>query len=187
MYLKNLFNFISFSKENAEVKKFYNEIVALARNTSLYINGGVPDTLDGRFELIILHIHFFIRRLTKAGPKEVKFSQDIINYMIKDFDRSLREMGVGDLSVGKKIKFMVSAYYGRANAYDSCIKNKNIFSEALRKNLYGTIHPKDDEVKYMRKYIINLLTILDSVNDDEIYNFFINIRDVNKGLLNVKY
>ena len=183
MYLKNLLKSFRASQENNEVKKYYNEIVSLARNSKLYIKGGVPDTLDGRFELIILHCHIFIKRLSNAGPAEKIFAQDLINYMVKDFDRSLREMGVGDLSVGKKIKFMVSAYYGRVNAYDSSIKNKNIFDETLRKNLYGTINPEVKEVKYMKKYIMNLLKFLNSIKDSELKDCFININNINQGLL----
>ena len=64
MYLKNLLKSFRASQENNEVKKYYNEIVSLARNSKLYIKGGVPDTLDGRFELIILHCHIFIKRLS---------------------------------------------------------------------------------------------------------------------------
>ena len=103
----NLFKKLKNKNNDSEIEYYYNNIVLLARNKRLYIQGGVPDTIDGRYELIILHCHLFVSRLILAGLEEKTFAQKLINYMFRDFDRSLREIGVGDLSVGKKIKFMV--------------------------------------------------------------------------------
>ena len=132
-------------KNNLElVQKFYNNIVNLARNPVLYKNGGIPDTIDGRFELIVLHIHFFIKKLLENDHKEKEFAQNLIDFMIRDFDFSLREMGVGDLSVGKKVKHMVSSYYGRVKVYDENISDFNgNFVIALKNNLYGTVATND--------------------------------------------
>ena len=120
----NLLKKLKNKKIESELEYYYNNIVLLARDKRLYIQGGVPDTIDGRYELIILHCHLFVNRLIIAGSEEKAFAQKLINYMFRDFDRSLREIGVGDLSVGKKIKFMVSSYYGRANTYQKAL-NKN--------------------------------------------------------------
>ena len=176
-----------FKKNNdiTQIEDYYNNIVLLARNQKLYIEGAVPDTLDGRFELIILHCHFFVKRLLKASSKEKIFAQEIINYMFKDFDRSLREIGVGDLSVGKKIKFMVSSYYGRANTYEKAFsKNSNIIHEALKKNLYGTSSPNAREIKYMKFYINNLNVYLNSLENDEILTCFQNNINLFRGISN---
>tara|TARA_B110000238_G_scaffold23446_1_gene22772 strand:+ start:60 stop:611 length:552 start_codon:yes stop_codon:yes gene_type:complete len=173
MHFKFFLKFFKNRRDNIEVKIFYDNVVSLARNKDLYIEGGVPDTIDGRFELIILHCHLFIKRLISSGNEEIFFSQTLINYMITDFDRSLREIGVGDLSVGKKIKFMVSAYYGRANAYDRAIKDNNkTLGDVLKKNLYGTIKPKTDEIIYMQKYIKDFLYLLNSTKNDKVKAFF---------------
>ena len=173
MHFKFFFNPFKNIKNAKEVKIFYNNVVSLARNEDLYVKGGVPDTIDGRFELIVLHCHLFIKRLISIGNEEKLFSQRLINYMVTDFDRSLREIGVGDLSVGKKVKFMVSAYYGRANAYDRAIKENNKdLASVLKKNLYGTINPKKDEIKYMKKYIKAFINLLDSTQDNQFKSFF---------------
>ena len=173
MHFKFFFNPFKNIKNAKEVKIFYNNVVSLARNEDLYVKGGVPDTIDGRFELIVLHCHLFIKRLISIGHEEKLFSQRLINYMVTDFDRSLREIGVGDLSVGKKVKFMVSAYYGRANAYDRAIKENNKdLASVLKKNLYGTINPKKDEIKYMKKYIKAFINLLDSTQDNQFKSFF---------------
>ena len=172
MHFKFFLKFFKNRRDNIEVKIFYDNVVSLARNKDLYIEGGVPDTIDGRFELIILHCHLFIKRLISSGNEEIFFSQTLINYMITDFDRSLREIGVGDLSVGKKIKFMVSAYYGRANAYDRAIKDNKTLEDVLKKNLYGTIKPKTEEIIYMKKYIKNFLNTLNSTKNNKVKAFF---------------
>ena len=173
MYFKFFLRLLKKKQDSREVKTFYDNVVSLARNEDLYIKGGVPDTIDGRFELIILHCHLYIKKLISLGNEEKLFSQNLINYMITDFDRSLREIGVGDLSVGKKIKFMVSAYYGRANAYDKAIKNNNkTLDEVLKKNLYGTIKPKKSEIIYMKKYIKDFLNLLNSKKNNKVKDFF---------------
>ncbi|MBH87981.1 MAG: hypothetical protein CMJ12_02350 [Pelagibacterales bacterium] len=171
----NLFKIFKSRDDITRIEKFYNNIVILARNKNLYIEGGVPDTLDGRFELIILHCHLFVKRLLEASSQEKQFAQEIIDYMFKDFDRSLREIGVGDLSVGKKIKFMVSSYYGRANTYQNAlIKGGKTLDDALKKNLYGTNTPNEIEIKYIKIYIDNLTKYLASLKNEEILICFQN-------------
>ena len=184
MYFKFFSKLSKKRQDSNEVKFFYDNMVSLARNEDLYIKGGVPDTIDGRFELIILHCHLFIKKLISLGVEEKLFSQNLINYMITDFDRSLREIGVGDLSVGKKIKFMVSAYYGRANAYDKAIKdnNKNL-GDVLKNNLYGTIKPKAEEIVYMKKYIKNFSNLLNSTKDNKVKFFFEDYIKIKKNKL----
>jgi len=182
-----LINFLKIFKNknnSPKVERFYNDIVLLARNKNLYIHGGVPDTIDGRYELIILHCHLFVKRMIIANSEEKIFAQELINYMFKDFDRSLREIGVGDLSVGKKVKFMVSSYYGRANTYQKAlIKNSKIMDEALKNNLYGTITPKKNEVKYMKSYINNLMTYLAFLKNTGVLICFQNNINLFEGLL----
>ena len=179
----NLFKKFKNKKNNSEIEYYYNNIVLLARNKRLYIQGGVPDTIDGRYELIILHCHLFVDRMILAGSEEKAFAQKLINYMFRDFDRSLREIGVGDLSVGKKIKFMVSAYYGRANTYQKALnKNSQIIDKALKNNLYGTINPNQNEVEYMKIYIKNLIRYLSSLKNHDVLICFENNINFFEGL-----
>ena len=179
----NLFKKLKNKNNDSEIEYYYNNILLLARNKRLYIQGGVPDTIDGRFELIILHCHLFVNRLILAGSEEKAFAQKLINYMFRDFDRSLREIGVGDLSVGKKIKFMVSSYYGRANTYQKALnKHSKIIDKALKNNLYGTISPNKNEVKYMKFYIKNLLRYLSSLKNSDVLICFQNNIDLFEGL-----
>ena len=104
-FIKKYFNKNPYS-EVAEL--YYKKIVTMARNIELYEKGGVSDTLEGRYELIVLHSHLFIRKLIKSGTIGKSISQEIIDILVKDFDYSLRELGIGDLSVGKNIKKMLA-------------------------------------------------------------------------------
>ena len=179
----NLLKKLKNKKIESELEYYYNNIVLLARDKRLYIQGGVPDTIDGRYELIILHCHLFVNRMILAGSEEKAFAQKLINYMFRDFDRSLREIGVGDLSVGKKIKFMVSSYYGRANTYQKALnKNSQITDEALKNNLYGTINPNQNEVEYMKIYIKNLIRYLSSLKKHDVLICFQNNINFFEGL-----
>lgn len=103
-----------------------------------YRDCGVPDTVDGRFDLIVLHTYIVLDRLRAEGEAGRKLSQQLFDTLFDDMDRSLREMGVGDLSVGKHVKRMASGFYGRMKAYDEArAAGDEALAEALRRNVYG--------------------------------------------------
>src|ERR1700753_3051744 len=102
-------------REAAELA--YLRVVEHARRPGFFDPGGVPDTVDGRFELICLHAFLYLHRL-KREDDATQLSQMFFDTMFADFDRSLREMGTGDLGVGKQIRRMVEAFYGRIAAYE---------------------------------------------------------------------
>ena len=90
----------------------YNSIVAQSRQPVFYAEMGVPDTVTGRFDMISLHMALLFRRL-RHGPQSAKdFSQAVFDLFFKDMDRSLREMGVSDLGVPKKIQKMGNLFFG---------------------------------------------------------------------------
>lgn len=101
----------------------YSAIVAQSRREKFYADWGVPDTLTGRFDMISLHAALVFRRLRTDEKATKAFAQSVFDCFFKDMDRSLREMGVGDLSVGKRIEKMGSLFYGMlaklAAAFDS--------------------------------------------------------------------
>ncbi len=99
----------------------YAAAVAQARMPAFYTVHGVPDTLDGRFDLIVLHVHILCRRLAREGEAGAAIAQALFDAMFKDMDRNLREMGVGDPSVPRRIRAMVEAYYGRVKAYEEAL------------------------------------------------------------------
>lgn len=118
--------------------KVYCEIVAQARQPIFYTDFLVPDTIDGRFDLIVAHAVLFFRRLRGEGKDVSEFSQEVFDLFFQDMDASLREMGVSDTRVPKKVKVMGEAFYGRADAYIPAIDNADAegLAEALGRNIY---------------------------------------------------
>lgn len=118
----------------------YRAIVEQARQPVFYAAWGVPDTLDGRFELIALHMFFVLHRLKIDDPAAQQLSQELFDTMFGDMDRSLREMGVADIGVGRRVRAMAEGLYGRMAAYESGLAaDDSVLAAALRRNLYGTL------------------------------------------------
>lgn len=107
-----------FQRSSPPARTAYEAIVAAARHPVLYAQCGVEDSLDGRFDMIALHAFLVLDRL--KGTEET-FRQALVDELFLDMDRSLREMGVGDLSVGKKVRKMAEVFYGRVAAYDRAL------------------------------------------------------------------
>lgn len=130
-----------------EVQHIYIALVEQARNPVFYTELGVPDTLDGRFDMITLHMHLVLDRL-KAGyaanPDWVEKGRILVEAYLADMARSLREMGVGDSGVVKRIQKMGSAFYGRMDAYAKAKGDDAELKAALRRNVYGTVESADE-------------------------------------------
>ncbi len=117
----------------------YASVVAQARRPEFFTACGVPDTIDGRFELICLHGFLYLYRLKSERPGSAALAQDFFDLMFADLDRSLREMGAGDLSVGREVKLMARSFYGRIAAYERGLAGAaGELPAALARNLYGT-------------------------------------------------
>lgn len=117
----------------------YRRVVEQARQPGFFADLGVPDTVDGRFELICLHAFLFLHRLRREAPDGAELGQRFFDTMFADLDRSLREMGTGDLSVGREIRRMAEAFYGRIAAYQRGLAEDDaVLEEALARNLFGT-------------------------------------------------
>lgn len=152
-------------KDPAEIiaNELYVTAVGQARLPFFYVEFGVPDTIDGRFDLIILHVYLLLRPLNKFGKinchttesaQARKRAQALFDIMFSDMDRSLREMGVSDISIGKRIKQMVMAFYGRAVAYDDGLaQSETVLQNALKRNLYGTAKPSQNQLVLMADYL----------------------------------
>ena len=116
----------------------YQHAVQAARRPWLYSDAGVPDTLDGRFDVIGLHVALLVRRLHPAPTPGPALAQAVFDAMFSDMDFNLREMGVGELSVGKKVKVMWEAFHGRAKAYDAALASgdRQALETAIGRNLW---------------------------------------------------
>jgi cytochrome b pre-mRNA-processing protein 3 len=129
MILNRLFK----SREKPE-RRLYAAIVAAARHVAFYRDMGVADTIDGRFEMIVLHLFLVLNRLKQEGVEGLR--QDLTDEFFSDMDGSLREMGVSDVTVGKKVRKLAESYYGRVMAYDKAFVSRELLEDAIRRNIY---------------------------------------------------
>jgi cytochrome b pre-mRNA-processing protein 3 len=138
----------------AAAERAYGSIVEQARRPEFFVALGVPDTLDGRFELICLHAFLYLQRLKGMEAPAAELAQRFFDSMFADFDRSLREIGTGDLGVGRQVKRMAEAFYGRIRAYeDGLVGGDEALSAALARNLYGTAPATPAQLARMAAYL----------------------------------
>jgi cytochrome b pre-mRNA-processing protein 3 len=154
-------------RSDEAAKQLHRIIVAQARQPAFYTALGVPDTLDGRFELIALHGFLVMHRL-KADPAGIDLAREVAETIFDDLDASLREMGAGDLGVGKRVKRMGEAFYGRVAAYDAGLAEGGDLADALRRNLYGTVEPSAEALAAASVYVRNCYNLLKNCNVPEL-------------------
>ncbi len=119
--------------------ELYAAAVGAARAPRLYAELGVPDTTAGRFELVSLHVGLLIRRLRAATDKTADdLGQAVFDAMFADMDVNLREMGIGDLSVGKRVKMLWEGFHGRATSYGEALDqgDTEALAAALERNIW---------------------------------------------------
>jgi cytochrome b pre-mRNA-processing protein 3 len=127
------------SAATEQVYALYGAIVAQSRRSHFYAEWGVPDTVTGRFDMICLHMALVFRRLRRESPAARSFSQALFDLFFKDMDRSLREMGAGDLAVPKKIQKMTTMFYGLLTNLDAPLATGDVAAveAVLARNIYG--------------------------------------------------
>ena len=118
---------------------FYAAVAEASRNPDFYDAHGVDDSIDGRFDVLVLHAVLVVRRLAAIadGAGEAA-SQGLLDTMFADLDLSLHEMGVGENKVGRKVKTMATAWLGRMKAYGDGLDRgeRSGLAKALGRNLY---------------------------------------------------
>ena len=114
--------FTSRSRYRRKAEELYGAVVAAARQPALFSQGGIPDTPEGRFEAVALFLFLAVDRLQREGADGERMGQRLIEVFVTDMDDNLREMGVGDLSVPKKVQRATNAFYERALAYRAGLK-----------------------------------------------------------------
>jgi cytochrome b pre-mRNA-processing protein 3 len=127
------------SARRKTIERLYGTIVAQARRPVFYEGLGVPDTVEGRFDLLVLHMHLVNDRLTATGEAGIALGQELLDHFFEDMDGSLREIGIGDLSVPKKMRTLAEAYLGRSAAYRAAVAagDAPALAKALARNVFG--------------------------------------------------
>jgi cytochrome b pre-mRNA-processing protein 3 len=121
------------------IEAVYGAIVAQARRPEFYRDFAVPDTVEGRFEMIVLHVALFFRRVRGERADIRALGQGVFDWFCRDLDHQLREMGVGDLAVPRRMKGFGEAFYGRARSYDRALARDDParLVDALARNVFA--------------------------------------------------
>ncbi len=139
------------------IDQLHGKIVAAARRPALYADFEVPDTYEGRFEMVVLHSGLVMRRLTGLPGLGAELAQELADSVFRHFDVALRELGVSDVGVPKRLKKMAAAFYGRNKAYGEGLDQSpdDVLAAALARNVYGvrdvaSAPPASDLARYVR-------------------------------------
>lgn len=153
-----------FNQINNPENKIYYKIVTFSRNPFFFRSCNIQDNFEGRFELLVLHLSLILWIMKTKENNEI-LTQNLIDRFFEDMDASLRELGVSDLSVGKKIKVLAEKFYGRLTSYSDGFENiyKNnkteLLSKSIRKNLYLVNNVKRN-LSYEKKISEKIQTII---------------------------
>lgn len=169
--MRNLISF--FSRGPARSRQgawIYKALVEQARRPEFYESFDVPDTIDGRFDLIVLHAGLYLPRLKAVRADGKALAQAAFDEMFANFEVNLREMGAGDMSVPKKMKGMLSAFYGRATAYDTAIKEGDTATlrAALHRNVYRGASVAPPKLDALATYVRAAFEALKAASDDDL-------------------
>jgi len=126
--------------QKAPARALYLRVVEQARRPAFYAVCGVPDSVDGRFEMVALHVFLVLHRLKREHERTADLAQALFDTMFLDMDQSLRELGAGDLGVAPRVKAMAKGLYGRIAAYETGLAGSDeALSAALTRNVFGTV------------------------------------------------
>jgi cytochrome b pre-mRNA-processing protein 3 len=144
--------------------------VTAARTPSYYLDFGVPDTPEGRFEMIALHLFLRIERAKGVSPNGEDLARAAIEAFVTDMDDCMREMGVGDLTVPKKVKRAAAAFYARAKDYRQALRSDGEapLAEQLSKHVFGGGKP--EAALRLARHIAELNEALAQLPDAAILN-----------------
>ena len=166
--LKSALRKSSENLENRPEERLYRKTLEASRNPELYLRFQVADTLDGRFDMLCLHVGLVMRRLRASSePQSAAFSQNLFDIFFGDMDLTLREMGVGDLGVAKRVRQMSEAYMGRLTAYSRLLDagDTNGLAEALARNI-GRDEQVGDKDRHCADFVEKAAKKLDAVAID---------------------
>ncbi len=152
---------------------FYQKIIDVSRHKVFYTKLKIPDTLDGRYDLLALFSIILTFSLSKSGKKGFELSQILFDKIFLDLDLSLREMGAGDAGIHIKMKNMIRSYMGRQKSYYNCFEKVNFieFEKSIIRNIYRNVNIFDDEPNLLAKYCMKCIC---KFKDKEIEYFISN-------------
>lgn len=162
--LAKIRNWLKPAPEALVARALFTEAMAAARTPEFYMQGGVADSIDGRFDLVVVHLILVMHRLKREGEEGKDLAQRLFDIAFANFDEALREMGVGDLTVPKRIRKMAEAFYGRIEVYEDALAKggEPAFAEALRRNLYRGKDVSEPALAWTAETVLGFLARLEA-------------------------
>ncbi len=149
------------------VDRLHEAVVVAARRPVFYAELGVPDTLEGRFDCVALHATLVVRRLRALPDPASDLAQDFVDALFTNFDRALRELGVGDLAVPKRMKTLAAAFLGRAKAYEAALAADDaVLAETLARNVLARTDVVPEEARRLARWVRMTVDSMDAVGLD---------------------
>ena len=145
------------ARGRADAGALHAAVVARARDPQFYEGLAVADTVEGRFEMLCVHAFLVLNRLKGEGEAGAPLGQAMVDTLFLDLDRALREMGVGDLSVAKRMKTLAQAFYGRLEAYEQALAaggpGSGMLAAAVARNVFADGQPAPDAADRLAAYM----------------------------------
>lgn len=136
-------------RDRVTVDALYRAVVAVAREPDWYRDGGVPDTIDGRFDMIAALLALVLLRLEGDGEKERRATVLLAEQFAEDMDGNLRQIGIGDLVVGKHLGRMMSALGGRLGALRDALAGTGDLTGPVQRNIFHDAPPSEEAVRFV--------------------------------------
>ncbi len=141
---------LGFGQSRRLIAELHAGLVARAREPVFFRDLAVADTIDGRFDMVVLHAWLLLARLNELGMRDV--GQSLVDTLFTGFDESVRELGVGDIGAGHRVKKIADAFYGRLHAY-AAADGDAAMAAALLRNIYRTRSDCEGNADVLARYV----------------------------------
>ena len=157
-------------KNRAIVDGLYGQLSEAARDPVYYRDMNVPDTVMGRFEMLSLFMVLWLRGAHSAGQTVAPLAQDMVDTFFEDIDHSIRELGVGDTSVPKRMKKLARMFYGRTESYGAALDNRDeqALADALSRNIHPDSDAEGDDMTRLAQAVVDLDRRFARLNPDDL-------------------
>jgi cytochrome b pre-mRNA-processing protein 3 len=157
----------------SSVEKIYQNIIKISRSKFFYLDYGLEDSFETRFDLIIFHAFMIFYFYKSKNINNSSLSQMLFDHMFSDFENNLREMGFGDIAVNKKMKLLIRAFYGRLSQYSKSLDllekedDKSLLEQTILNNIFKGNSSDNTNVSMFAKYIIKNIKKFQSISEKE--------------------
>tara|TARA_Y200000002_G_scaffold350396_1_gene327700 strand:+ start:463 stop:1005 length:543 start_codon:yes stop_codon:yes gene_type:complete len=160
-------------KNKLLIENIYTNIIKTSRNKTFFLDFNVDDTVEGRFDIIILHSFIVFNFFIHINDEKSSLPQMLFDHMFHDFDSSLREMGFGDIAVNKRMKQFIKAFYGRIENYSKSLSqfyeldDDTLLKKTILRNIYKDKETQSENIDFWCEYIINNVNDINAKNLQE--------------------